>query len=161
MSAGFSSMGSVLGVGLISGIIISLGFLALCIPGFLLMTMYWLAIPIAVVESPGVTASLSRSAELTSGNRWAVFGTAFIMGMIHGGVGFVVGIVTAIIGAMASGGATVTGAGGGMAGFVQLLQGLFLLPFDCLIAIAPVVAYHDLRVGKEGADIEDLVKVFE
>jgi len=24
-----------------------------------------------------------------------------------------------------------------------------------------VVAYHDLRVGKEGVDVEDLLKVFE
>jgi hypothetical protein len=29
------------------------------------------------------------------------------------------------------------------------------------MAVASAVGYHDLRVGKEGADVEDLARVFE
>jgi hypothetical protein len=156
MSAGFSGVGTVLAVGIVSGLIILFGLLAFCVPGIILMTMYWLAIPVAVVESPGVIASLSRSADLTSGNRWAVLGTAFIMGILHSVIAFGVGIVLVVIGLAASGGREVPGSG-----MAELVQGIVMLPFDCLVAVAPVVAYHDLRIGKEGADIEELVKVFE
>src|SRR5262249_47955237 len=93
MSAGVSNIRNVLVVGLVSGVIIMLGMLAFCIPGFILTAMYWLAIPVAVVESPGVTESLSRSAELTSGNRWAVFGTALVVGMVNMAVAFAVGMI--------------------------------------------------------------------
>jgi hypothetical protein len=44
-----------------------------------------------------------------------------------------------------------------------LMQGVILLlmtPLQVLISIVPVVVYHDLRVGKEGVDVEDLLKVF-
>jgi hypothetical protein len=43
----------------------------------------------------------------------------------------------------------------------QALLTLLLIPVHCLNAIAPAVAYHDLRLGKEGADVEDLLKAFE
>ena len=38
---------------------------------------------------------------------------------------------------------------------------LFLLPFQCLQAAAPAVGYQDLRLHREGADVDDLVRVFE
>ena len=50
------------------------GFVALIIPGFIVMTMLWVAIPVAVVERPGLMPSLKRSADLTSGYRWPIFG---------------------------------------------------------------------------------------
>jgi hypothetical protein len=156
MSAGFASIGNVLVVGIVSGVIIMLGLLAFCVPGFILITMYWLAIPVAVVESPGVTESLSRSADLTSGNRWQVFGTTLVMVLVQWAVAFGIGMVIGVVGIVAS-----RGNPGHASGLTQLLQGVLMLPFDSLMAIAPVVAYHDLRINKEGADIEDLVKVFD
>jgi hypothetical protein len=38
---------------------------------------------------------------------------------------------------------------------------LLMIPFECLQATSAAVGYHDLRVHREGADVEDLVKVFE
>jgi hypothetical protein len=35
------------------------------------------------------------------------------------------------------------------------------IPLQCLTAVAPVVVYHDLRVGKEGVDVEELLRVFD
>ena len=64
----------VLGVALLSVLMMMLSAIALVIPMFIVMTMFWVAIPAAVVERPGVIASLKRSAELTTGNRWRVFG---------------------------------------------------------------------------------------
>jgi hypothetical protein len=156
LSAGFSRVGTVLLVGLLSGIIVFFGSVALCVPGLILMTMYWLAVPVAVVESPGTTESLSRSAELTSGNRWSVFGVAMTMGVLRSAVSFGVGMVLSVIGTVARGHAEATASG-----LSQLAAGVVMLPFDCLVAVAPVVAYHDLVVGKEGSDIGDLIKVFE
>jgi len=39
----------------------------------LLYCMFWVAVPAAVVEKPGVGASLTRSQALTKGNRFAIF----------------------------------------------------------------------------------------
>jgi hypothetical protein len=32
---------------------------------------------------------------------------------------------------------------------------------ECLQAASVAVGYHDLRVNREGADVDDLVRVFE
>ena len=43
----------------------------------------------------------------------------------------------------------------------QLVLTLVILPFQCLQAASAAVGYHDLRVNREGAAVEDLVRVFE
>lgn len=52
----------------------TVGVVALIIPGLIVLTVYAVAVPICVVESEGPGASLTRSAELTRGNRWPIFG---------------------------------------------------------------------------------------
>jgi hypothetical protein len=71
-----------LGVSILSGIGIGIGFVLLIVPGLFLLTIWSVAAPVCVVERPGVIASLARSRELVRGRGWAVFGTialAFIV----------------------------------------------------------------------------------
>ena len=60
----------VVGVAILVGVATGLATLLLIVPGLIVATMLWVAVPVAVVERPGVTRSLSRSAELTKGYRW-------------------------------------------------------------------------------------------
>ncbi len=48
--------------------------LALLVPGFILLIMWFVAIPVCVVEQRGSWASMQRSAELTKGHRWKISG---------------------------------------------------------------------------------------
>jgi hypothetical protein len=73
----FSSMrpriGGLLVLSLNMGIRISLGLMLLIVPGVVLMMTYALAIPVAVLEDTTVSESLSRSADLTRGQRGRIF----------------------------------------------------------------------------------------
>ncbi len=56
-------------LGLLVGIIIFLGFIALVIPGIILIIMFCLTLPALLLEDIGVIGSLGRSRELVS-HRW-------------------------------------------------------------------------------------------
>jgi hypothetical protein len=69
-------------LGLIVGIIVFLGFLALIVPGIILTIMFSLALPALLIEDRGVFASLGRSRELV-GHRWLkTFATFLVFGII-------------------------------------------------------------------------------
>jgi hypothetical protein len=157
--AGAESLGRVFVVSLLIGILALLGVVLCIVPGIIVMCMNWVAVPVAVIERPGIRASLERSHRLTSGTRLAVFAVMLVIGMV---VGVASGVATAGLTAVA---AVFAGEGGPMAGAVhsltQLALTLVTLPFECLQATSAAIGYHDLRVHREGADVEDLVRVFE
>jgi hypothetical protein len=135
----------VIGVTLLGGFLTGLAFFALIFPAFMVMCMWYVATPACVVERLGPTKSLSRSSDLTRGNRWRVFGMICVVGII-GAIG------TGMVEALAAG-------IGPIAGSVAkvIWQGL-LGAYD---AILVVVTYHDLRVAKEGVDTDQIAAVFE
>jgi len=81
---GFSRLLSVGMIALLGGILTSLGFLCLCIPGIALTWLFYLAPAVCVIEDLGIGESLSRSFEL-AGRRflpWIPFaGAAFLVGL--------------------------------------------------------------------------------
>lgn len=147
----------VLGVSLVYVLLMMLGFVALVIPMFIVLVMFWVAIPASVVERPGVIASLKRSAALTKGHRWQVFGIYFvilIVAMIASGTAQTPLIVSE----------AATGPGGAAPGILIASNILALLVnafFMALGAVASAVAYHDLRAVKEGFDIDQFASVFD
>jgi hypothetical protein len=154
---GMSKLGTVWVTGLLAGLAIALGFCALIVPGLVLMVRFWLAVPVAVIESPGASASLSRSTELTEGNRWAIFAVAILMFLVQLGATLVLGLIIGL--ATGAGSAAVEPAK--QSAGVQFLLELLVIPIVALAAVAPAIAYHDLRKGKEGADVEELLKAFD
>lgn len=150
LRTGFSKLGAVLAVGIVTGIGIALGVCALIVPGLILLTRWWVAVPVAVIESPGLAESLSRSTALTEGNRWRVLAVALGLTVVGGLVGAVAGAAVNALLPSATGPALRT-----------LLLKVLLLPVQILAAVAPAIAYHDLRVGKEGADVSDLLEAFD
>jgi len=145
LRVGFGRLLPVVAVGVLAGLLVLLGFFVLVIPGVILACMYWVAVPVAVVEKPGVIASLKRSAQLTSGEKWSVFVILLLLFVIQQAA-------TKIVDAA-------TGESGGFAAVATSL--IVTIAFGMLSAVASAVGYHDLRVAKEGVGIDDLVKVFE
>jgi hypothetical protein len=136
----------VLGLAILVMLGVWLGLMLLIIPGLILMTRWYIAVPACVVERLGVRASMKRSADLTKGHRWKVFGAMVLMYL---GAGMASQVVTTSFTAM----------GGQMFGLVgtliiQSITGAFA-------AIFVVVTYYELRVAKEGVDIDQIASVFD
>jgi hypothetical protein len=63
-----------IGVAIYTSIVISFALIFLLVPGLMYACVYYVSMPACIVEKTGVFASLSRSAFLTKGHRWQVFG---------------------------------------------------------------------------------------
>jgi hypothetical protein len=146
LRVGLSRFLPVIGTALLVGLLTMLAGLALVIPAFIVMAMLFVAMPACVVERLGPVASLGRSADLTKGNRWKIFGLWILV--------FVVG---AIIQTMLTGLATALG--GRLVGEIVLLA--WTAVFGAFSAVVAVVAYRDLRVAKEGVNTDQIASVFD
>lgn len=135
----------VIGVALLVGILTALGGVLLVIPAFIVLAQLFVALPACIVERLGPLKSLSRSAALTKGNRWKIFGLWLLVMLVSL-------VVTALIEAITS----ITGPMIGMV--LKLIWGALIGAFN---AIMVVVTYHDLRVAKEGVDTDRIASVFD
>ncbi|WP_120495245.1 hypothetical protein [Kiloniella sp. EL199] len=68
----------VLAVGIIMIVSFYIGLALLIAPGIFAMVLLYVAIPVIVVEQPGIIASLKRSSELSRGSRWPLAGLFLI-----------------------------------------------------------------------------------
>ena len=127
-------------------IVVSLGYLLLIVPGLIAYTVYSLTLPACVVEKLGPVESMSRSAELTRGYRWPIFGALFAVGVVELIAGAVIGATTR------------------HADTALLYSGLLFVAstlFRAYESVLIAIIYHDLRVVKDGIDLEDIAGVFD
>jgi len=149
--AGVRRLFPVLAVSLLSWIAMFLGAIFLIVPGIIMYVVLSVAVPVCVVERPGIFRSMERSFDLTRGSRWAVFAVLLVFGLLGGMVpALLMGIA---IGANAGG----YEAAGEVARWLIIALTVFL---GVLQAVLSATIYHELRVKKEGAQTEDLVQVF-
>lgn len=123
-------LGQLLLLGIVAGIAIGFGLVLLIVPGLILLTIWSVAAPVAVVEKPGVFAALGRSRALVAGNAWRVFAVIVVIFVIL----FVVSIVVASIGAVADSFV--------LSVVVDLVINVLLAP---IYALAAAVLYFALR----------------
>jgi MFS family permease len=101
LSSLFAGVGPVfwqlLAVAILAGIGIAIGLVLLIIPGLILITLWAVAVPVVVLEKPGVFASFGRSRELVRGHGWPVFGTLVVTWLITIGVAIVGGIIVTLL----------------------------------------------------------------
>jgi hypothetical protein len=135
----------VIGVGLLMAFLGGLASVLLIVPGLILLTMWYVATPVCVVERIGPWKSLRRSAALTKGNRWKLFGMMVL-----------VAIITVVGQSLVGGLTAMTGVTIGLV--AHLLWSALIGAFS---AILGVVTYHDLRVAKEGVDTDQIAAVFD
>ncbi len=144
--AGWARFGSVLGATFMAGLITLVLLLLLFVPGVMAVCAMYVALPACVVERLGPIKSLRRSRELTKGVRWRVFGLILVVSLVGG-----------IMGGMAGGAVAATKSQVAV-GIVSFIANVISNSFA---AVLSAVAYRDLRVSKEGVDIESLSKVFD
>jgi hypothetical protein len=133
------------GFGFVAIFLIWLGLFLLIIPGLILYTMWFVGLQACVVERLGPWTSLRRSRELTKGHRWKIFGLALLL------------IITSLASSLIGFG--LTAVAGPIAGLIGKLiwKGVWL----AFATVVGAVTYHDLRVIKEGMDIEQIAVVFD
>src|SRR5258708_6163912 len=138
---------------ILAGLGIAFGMVLLIVPGLILATMWAVAIPIAVVEKMGATASLSRSAALTRERRWRVFGAVFVSGLLAVLVGAAIGGAARGPAYPARGHRPPT-----LMVAVSWAAGAIFQAFNaCVVA----TLYYFLRRDKEGVDIHQIAAVFD
>jgi hypothetical protein len=144
LSAGFRRLVPMLGAVLLAGLLVWLGLLLALVPGVILACGFAAVSPLVVVERVGPIAAMKRSWQLTRGRRRTLFFTALVMALAAVGLSLA-GVVLQRL------------------PVVGLVTSLALnLAIASLFTVWPAVAYHDLRVEKEGAaGTDDLGRVFE
>ena len=134
----------ILGVSIVATLGVTAGMLLLVVPGFILLTIWWVAEAAAVVERAGVVESLRRSARLTSGHRWGVFGILIILEVAQPVLQYLANLLL-----------------GDMAILGSLISFAITVVMTAFYAVAVAVCYHDLRVLVDGVDIDEIARVFE
>jgi hypothetical protein len=117
---------------------------AFFVPTAMLWVMWAVVVPACIVESMGAVASMSRSADLTKGYRWKVFGIMLLLGLVF----LLVLFVQAMIGLVSQ----------ALSSIVSMILSVGWIAYlDCVI----IMTYHDLRVAKEGIDTEQIASIFD
>jgi hypothetical protein len=144
ITVGLRRLLPVLGVALASGLLVVLGLVALVVPGLFVRAVLYVAVPVAVIERRDVGGSLARSAELTRDRRLAVLGV-FALALL-----FTLTVQLAL--------AQVVGVEEGEISWPLTLVVILMMPFG---AVTHTVAYHDLRMEKEGPAVEELARALD
>lgn len=126
-----------------------LGAYPFVIPGFVLATGLYVAVPAAVCERPGVMGTLTRSFEITEGNRFRIFGLFLLFWGTRIGAK---ALLLSLLDPTAS-------AANAQAFLVASLAVDFL--YSTIGAVLQGVTYSRLRQLKDGVSTADLAKVFE
>lgn len=139
LGSAFSGIRPALTPALAAGALTLLGF-GLFVPGWLLGAALFVVGPVAVVEGGNAGQTLKRSWELTRGNRWPLFGVAFVLSFVEHL------LLRAAVFFVELGDAPSA---------ICISVGVMLLA-SLVRASAAAVAYNDLRVGREGLEIDAL-----
>jgi hypothetical protein len=145
---------------LLVGLVAFVGCLLLVVPGVIALCGLAVTVPALVVEGLSSTDSMGRSWALTRGYRLRMFGLFVLIFLLilipYIAIMGAVGVAAAVSGATGAKGLStiIIMLGTVLAAIVQLL----LSP---LYQAALVIAYYDLRVRKEGFDLEVLASVLQ
>jgi uncharacterized membrane protein len=123
------------------------GFLLLIVPGILWMLSYALIVPVILIEGQKAIPSLRRSRDLVKGYRGKVFCILLVVNFLQVVLTAGVSVVSGIFFSGESAG------GGILASALNNLLSIFLTPLGI---IAAILLYYDMRIRKEGFDLEML-----
>jgi hypothetical protein len=155
-------LGRLVGASLLNTLVVALGFMLCVIPGIYFALWYLLVSEVVMLENLGPTAALRRSKELMrvktdrgfAHHNYTKAGIilliTFALGAVVGGIiGVPFGIARALSGARDVGNPFAT---------LMLLQGVLTMTVQAAVApvgrIAMILFYYDIRIRKEGFDLE-------
>lgn len=119
----------------LAGVVVGVGFLLFIVPGVVFLLMFWVVLPVAVVERRFASA-LARSHELTRGHKWSLLGLMLLLFVAYF---LVYAVVTPI--------ALLTPNPNSHGILVFMLANMIGLSIWGTVV---AVAYHNLRIIKEG-----------
>lgn len=89
IARGFGQLGPVIGVSIVAALLIIVATMALVVPGVIVALMFYVIVPVVVVEKLGIDAAMRRSRELTSGRK----GDLFLILLLAAGIGIGVQLI--------------------------------------------------------------------
>ncbi len=134
---------------------VTIGFVLLVIPGIILITMWSVAIPALVEERQGVFAAFRRSAMLTKGERWKVFGLLMVLLVAF----WLIMIALSLVGVASTIRTGVPPAGGFSIG-MMLASVIPSTLFNLAWGTVQPALYVELRGVQFGGDVDALHEVF-
>ncbi|MEW6153081.1 MAG: hypothetical protein AB1673_03690 [Actinomycetota bacterium] len=147
----WSRLRSLAWLAVVTGVLLMLAFLALVIPGVYLYGAWVVAVPVLLLEDLRGTKALRRSHELVKGRWWptavAVVVSVILAAMVQSVFG---GVLSGVI--IAGGGSVAVAAAQAVA---TTAGSVLTTPFTAAVI---TVVYFDLRVRKEGFDLELLAR---
>lgn len=129
-------LGKLILVGLAAGVGVVIGLIAFLIPGLILLTLWFVAAPVVVLERPPGLQALRRSRELVRGNGWPVFGVIAVLFLA-------VGVLSQAFIVAAAAASPAVGL------IVNVVVGVLIAP---LAALPAAVCYFELRGLASAAD---------
>jgi hypothetical protein len=145
LQVGISRLFPLIGVAILAGLAIVGGMILFIVPGIIFALMFSVAGPTTVVEKMGVVASLKRSKELTYGYKGTIFVVMFVLGLIQS-------VISNILQATV---------GPNSLQMFMVVNVIFVVVWQSLSVVAPVVIYYELRKAKESIDLQQLAAVFD
>lgn len=153
LSVGLRVVLPVLLIGILFALAYMGGLVLLIVPGIMIAVAWCVAVPAYVIERPPLTQSFGRSAALTRGNRWRIFGMFCLFGLAFIVICMIVGVITSVTTIF-----TIAG--------LSFLTGVILAPLinvlsGLLGAVGMAVLYVELRRLKDGIGPEGLTENFD
>lgn len=137
-------LGRLIMVSLLTSTLVGFGLILLIVPGIILLSGLLLGTVVAVLETqPSAVAAMGRSWELTSGYRGKVLLTLIVSFLLLVVPSVLIGTLWGLLGRAGVESVSML--------VVQSLVSIFIYPF---IYVVMTVIYYDLRVRKEGFDLE-------
>ncbi len=137
-----------------------IGFpLLFCVFVFAAIRLFYLPVQVLMLESTGIFASLSRAYRLTRDNFWRTLGIALLTGLVTAIAGSLISVPITQVGSMIGSGMpdadTALLVVLGTQALGTIFASSFTTPFTSAVTS---VQYLDLRIRKEGFDVELLTR---
>ena len=153
IARGLATMIPVIVGSILLSLAIGVASIFLLIPGLILALMWWVYIPVVVIEGKGIIGSFGRSRELTRGRRWHILGLLIVVILLAFAASFVVGLIIGV--------ALIDSGQGGSVLVATLLQYVVGSVVTAFSSILVAVGYYYLRAEKEGINVDDIARVFD
>ena len=154
-----------LGYAFLKYLVIFVGMMFCFVPGIIFAVMLFVSVCNFVIEGHGPREAMERSWRLTSGHGMRIFGLAVLVFLLTGMITFAIQTLFSVVVTGSLAGGLQSAASGEFSsdnpvtvmleGMVEGLASALIAP---LMAAVVTVAYYDLRVRKEGFDLEMLAE---
>lgn len=153
IARGIATMIPVIFGSILLSLAVGIASLFLLIPGIILMLMWWVYVPVLVVEGSGIMGGFSRASELTRGRRWHILGLIVVVFLLSFVVNFTIGLVFGV--------AVVASGDADSVLLLSIVQYIAIAIVTAFSAILVAVGYYYLRAEKEGVDVDAIAQVFD